>query len=168
VSEFVGRTGSMRVYSYPETRRSGSDPLTAFARNFATGTKGSNTVGPDGLDIVWNAIDVGVDPDNDVPITPKATGQLLITGVITLTNGTGAPIDAVVTVHLDGVAAGPSFATMTIPAGATAAIPFMAETEVISPLNEEHLIQVFVDGDGLTTVSDGSVINVQEVVLSTG
>lgn len=167
MTEFVGRTGSNRTYSYPDTQRRG-DPLTAFARNFATGTKGGTEIGPAGLDIVWNAIDVGADPSSDVEITPKSTGELLVTGVITLTNDTGAPIVAAVTVHLDGAAAGPSFSAATIPAGATVSIPFMAETVVISPLNALHLIQVHIDGEGLTTVLDGSVINVQEVVISTG
>lgn len=166
MTEFVGRTGSMRVYSYPETRRGGSAPE-ALARNFATGTKGAFDVGA-GIDITWNSIDVGTDPSTDIPITPLSTGQLLISGVVTLTNPTGAPVTATVTPHLDGSAAGPSFAATTIPAGATVSIPFIAETPVISPLNVEHLVQVTVDGNGLTTVSDGSTVNVQEVPVSTG
>lgn len=164
MSEYVGRTGALRVYSYPETGRGRG--AAAFARNFATGTKGAFAIDPAGSNITWNSIDVGTDPSEDVPITPLSTGEVLITGIVTLTNPTGAPILASVTPHVDGSAAGPSFAATTIPAGATVSIPFIAETAILSL--SQHLIQIFVDGDGLTTVSDGSTINVQEVSVSTG
>ena len=167
MSEFVGRTGSMRVYSYPEAPRGGAAAL-PFARNFATGTKSGAAIGPSGLNIVWNAIDVGTDPSADVPITPLSTGEVLVTGVVTLINNTGGTLLATVTVHLDGSAVPAPISATSIPAGARVSIPFMAETEIISPLNEQHLIQIFVDGDGLDTVADGSVINVQEVPVSTG
>jgi hypothetical protein len=168
MTEFVGRTGSHRVYSYPETRRS-SNPLTAFARNYATGSKTGIVIGAGGSNVTWNAVDAGVPPTTaDIPITPIATGIVLVSGVVTIENTTGAPILATVTVHLDDVAVPVPFAATTIPAGATVAIPFLAETEAISPLSETHRIQVFVDAEGATILVDGAVANVQEVAVATG
>lgn len=166
MSEFVGRTGSLRVYSYPETRRAGSAPL-PLARNYATSTKGE-AIGPSGLQINWNSIDVGPDPSTDIQITPLSTGELLISGVVTFTNDGGASIGASITVRL-GVGDIPvPVSVTTIPANSTVAVPFLVETEIISPLNELHLIKVFVQGDGLAIFSTGTVVNVQEVPVSTG
>ncbi len=54
MSEFVGRTGAQRLYSYPENRRAAA--LGLFARNFATGPKISTEAGEDVL-LPWNLID---------------------------------------------------------------------------------------------------------------
>ena len=56
MTEFVGRAGALRVYSYPETPRR-VNPLTAFARNFATGPKNETTIADVEVRIPWNAID---------------------------------------------------------------------------------------------------------------
>jgi hypothetical protein len=138
--------------------------VTPFARNFATGTKGSTAVGA-GIALTWNSIDVGTDPSTDVPITPITTGEVLVTGVITLNNPTGAPILATIQVQVDGSAVA-TFSATTIAAGAEASIPFVAEAGVLSLA--QHIVTVTIDGNGLTTVSDGSSINVEEVPLSTG
>lgn len=169
MTEFVGRTGSNRVYSYPETRRSGSDPLLAFARNYATGTKGGIEVGALGLEIPWNSVDAGLPPTTaDVPITPVSTGVVLISGDTTINNPTGAPIDVTVTVHVAG-SAGAEFSRTTLAAGATAAIPFLAESiPANTPVGVTTQIQVFVDGEGALLVADGSAVSVQEVAVATG
>lgn len=164
MTEFVGRTGSLRLYSYPETRRGGA--AVSYARNYATGTKGGSLIGPAGREITWNAIDVGSDPSIDVPITPLSTGVVLVSGVATLLNGTGAPILVTIRVHVDDVAVGAPFAATTVPAGGEMAIPFLAETDVLSL--SAHFIQIFVDGDGANLIADGSAVNVQEVPVSTG
>lgn len=166
MTEFVGRTGANRAYSYPETRQAGIAPP-PLARNYATGTKGAVGVGAGGLTVVWNAIDVGTDPSTDVPITPLSTGEVLISGVITFQNTTGAPINSSITVQIDGPIPVPTFVT-TIAAGATVSVPFLAQTGIISPLNEQHVVQVFVTGNGLTVTADNSVIDIQEVPVSTG
>ena len=165
MSEFVGRTGSMRVYSYPE-RRGGGEAL-PFARNYATADKGQ-TVGPGGRLVQWNSIDVGPDPSTDIQITPLSTGQILVSGVVTLNNPTGASIGASITVELDGAPITVPVFVTTILAGDSAAVPFLVETEIISPLNEQHLIQVLVTGNGLAIVDGEGVANVQEVPVSTG
>ena len=240
MSEFVGRTGSKRVYSYPETPRSGIG-LVLFARNFATGPKTSQAIGA-GINVPWNAIDVsaqkftiaaggttvsiagdqtgsylnadtvtltptapaagapvtktitsvpvfaagfttfsidsaidatttaGTISDNsntNVPITPKSTGVVLISGVITAINSSGASVNVTATVHVNGVAvpAG-TFSSSTVPDGGFAAIPF--EVEALIPVGETQNIQVFMDGTGAFVEGDGSAINVQEVPVSSG
>lgn len=241
MTEFVGRTGALRVYSYPDNSRAAA--LALFARNFATGPKVDTAVGAP-TEIPWNAIDStalaftvtagdvtvsipgdvtgrfsngdsvtilptrpdvlpvlsrsvasvpafagGVTtfdlnspidgsttggaiennstPSADVPITPRSTGVVLVSGVATILNDTGGPIDAVVNVMVDGTALPvPSSITTTIPAGATAAIPFMAEAFL--PVGTTTPIQVQVTGTGATIVADSSVVNVQEVSVATG
>jgi|WetSurMetagenome_2_1015567.scaffolds.fasta_scaffold38239_4 hypothetical protein len=240
MSEFVGRTGSNRVYSYPETPRSGI-ALTLFARNFATGPKASQAIGA-GINVPWNAIDVtaqkftiaaggttvsiagdqtgsylnadtvtltptapvagapvtktitsaptfaaglttfsidsaidatttaGTISDNsntNVPITPKSTGVVLISGVVTAINSSGASVNVTATVHVNGdaVPAG-TFSSATVPDGGFAAIPF--EVEALIPIGATQNIQVFMDGAGAFVEGDGSAINVQEVPVSSG
>lgn len=163
MSEFVGRTGSNRIYSYPETGRSGG--ALSLARNYAAGIKGG-TISVDPALINWNSIDVGPDPSTDVQITPLSTGEILVSGVVVFFNSTGAPIDATITVQLDSVAIPVPVFLDAIQPGATASVPFLVETEIISPLNETHLIQISVTGVGLFV--EDCVVNVQEVPVSTG
>lgn len=165
MSEFVGRTGALRVYSYPEPRRSGGE-ASAFARNYATGVK-STSIGA-GIQVNWNSIDVGTDPDEDIPITPLLSGVVLVSGVLTVSNPTGAGVLVAINVQLDDASIPIPTASTLIPANSTVAIPFLAETEAISPLNEQHLIQIFVSGSGCTLSSAGCVCNVQEVPAATG
>lgn len=59
MSEFVGRTGSRRVYSYPESRRNTTLP---FARNFAAGPGETTDVASgagviDGTQIPWGVVE---------------------------------------------------------------------------------------------------------------
>lgn len=241
MSEFVGRTGSNRVYSYPETSRASAIALALFARNFATGPKNSTAIGA-GINVPWNSIDVsgqqftiaanGVtvsiagdqtgsyvngdsvtltpttpvagapvtktiasvpafaagfttfdidsaidatttagtisdDTDTNVPITPKSTGVVLISGVVTAINSSGAPVNVTATVHINGTAvpAG-TFSSATVPDGGFAAIPF--EVEALIPIGETQNVQVFMDGTGAFVESEGAAINVQEVPVSTG
>jgi len=165
MTEFVGRTGSHRNYSYPETNRGGS-PLVAFARNYAVGSK-STDIGA-GIQVIWNSIDAGTDPDEDIPVTPRATGIILVSGILTVTNDSGGDVDVVINVQLDDVSVPVPTMTTTIPDGATVAIPFLAETEAISPLGDQHFIQIFVSGADTELVSSGCVCNVQEVAVATG
>lgn len=165
MTEFVGRTGSHRNYSYPETpRRGGSTP---YARNFASGPKPDQQINS-GLEVPWNAVDAPADivtPTPDVPITPLSSGVVLISGVVTIHNSSGDPVLVTCTVRLDGSALQP-FSATTIPAGDTASIPFLAETDI--PVGETHQIEVSLDGDGTVLLADGSVMNVQEVPAATG
>ena len=58
MTEFVGRTGSRRVYSYPETPRGAPAALVLFARNFATGPKPDFVIPALGGRAPWSSVDV--------------------------------------------------------------------------------------------------------------
>jgi hypothetical protein len=163
MSEFVGRTGSRRVYSYPEAQRGSA--LSTFARNFATGPKGAPAVAGQ---LEWNSIDVGSDPSSDVPITPRSTGIVVISGAVGLSNTSGAPIIVTVQVQVNGISIGSTFQS-TIPDGSFGSIPFLAETiPADTPVGVTTPIQVFVSGAGAVTPVDSSAISVQEVSVATG
>jgi hypothetical protein len=239
MTEFVGRTGAQRVYSYPENPRAAA--LGLFARNFATGPKVSTEISGATL-IPWNAIDTtakafsiaagGVTvhiagdvtalfnsgdnvsilplvpatlpvvagtiatvpafaggettfdltapidgstlggaiennstPTVNVPITPRATGVVLVTGVVGIINGSGSPVNASVTVEANGIPV-PVVSFAAIGDGTNVTIPFMAE--VFLPIGLTSSIQVSVTGDNADLLADGSAINVQEVSISTG
>jgi len=175
VSEFVGRTGSLRVYSYPEPRFSGNS--LPFARNFALGTKTAR-LATDGIQIPWNSIDVppvapitpcGVQGCVDVPITPLSTGIVLVSGTISLVNGGVAPTTVTVTVQVNGVTLPvPSYVT-TIVNGARAVIPILAETTPgETPVGVTSFIEIFVIGDTISVEPDGSSLGLQEVSVATG
>ena len=170
MTEFVGRTGALRVYSYPETPRAVS-PLAAFARNFATGPK-EITIGSGGIQIPWNSIDVPPPSGNvDVPITPRATGVVLISGVVTVQNSSGISADVVVTIQVNGVALPPAtfFGIAPLPDGETVTIPFLAETSPTdTPVGVTSNIEIFVVGLNVTLATDDSAVSVQEVSVATG
>lgn len=243
MSEFIGRTGSHRSYSYPEAPRGGGNPLTAFARNFASGPKTGTDLGAGGVEIPWNSIDAlstpftiaaagvtvsipgdvtavfingekvrvaptvpvstptvlrtivtppvfaagfttfnlsgnidgsttagFIDDQTSVPITPRATGIVLVSGIVTVRNTTGAPIEIQIIVRVDGVNQPvPNTLLFTIAAtNSKAVIPFMAELAPFSPLNETHFVEIFVTGNGGTLLADSSAIEVQEVSVATG
>lgn len=75
MTEFVGRTGSRRLYSYPETPRGGG--ALAFARNSAVGPDAPLAITQAGVLTTWSAVEsLAVTPPNttNVPITPRVTG----------------------------------------------------------------------------------------------
>lgn len=155
--------------TYPTSSRGFGAGL--FARNFATGPKLITDV-PDGggVQIEWNSIDVGVDPDENVAITPRSTGSVLITGVITAHNGTVGQVALRVFVQIDDVSLPlPPGDLITIEGDGIVAIPILAETSI--PVNTTHNVQILVvadTADAIDLPSDGSSLNVQEVPASTG
>jgi hypothetical protein len=154
-------------HTYPESPRIGN-ALTAFARNFATGPKVDTAIGA-GIQVPWNAVDAGTPPTTaDVPITCRSTGIVIVSGVVTISNPSGAPILVTATVQVDGVAT-TSFSATTVPAGGEATIPVLAETDPgTTPIGATHQIEISIDGNGATIVGDGSSISVQEVSVATG
>jgi hypothetical protein len=245
MTEFVGRTGAQRVYSWPENPRAAA--LALFARNFATGPKINTDIIDGGIRISWNSTDVaapsapftivptmttvsiagdvaaqlhngdivtltpilpfvgapavrqittvpvfggvfttfsinmaidgvttaGVISDSaNVPITPRATGVVRISGVVTFLNSSGSPIDlATVQVQVNGI-------TLPSPDDARVGpladedvitIPFLAETTPTdTPIGTTALIQILVTGVDATLFADDSVLDVQEVSIATG
>lgn len=91
-------------HSYPDTPR--PQPAGAFARNSANGVTGQPlAVTVAGVQIPWFQREVAGPTPVDVPITPKSTGAIHISGVFQFqNNNTGAgPQDAKVQLQFGGV-----------------------------------------------------------------
>lgn len=115
---------------------------------------------------IGGAIENASTPTVNVPITPRTTGVVLITGVVGFINGgSGGPINVSVTVEANGT---PVIVTSyeSVVDNTSATIPFMAE--VFLPVGVTSNIQVSVTGDNADLIGDGSAINIQEVSVSTG
>ena len=175
MSEFVGRTGHKRNYSYPVPRFTGL--VGPFARNYATGPAGETPTaigtGP-GTVVPWNFIAVG-GAGTDVPITPKATGYLRITGMLTIVNTGGSPESVQVQVQIGLVSLSvPAEEEVTVPAGDSVAIPIFAEVDpTISPnvpVGSTRDIEILLtaSGGGLGLVGESSILDIQEVQKPTG
>jgi hypothetical protein len=176
MSEFVGRTGSLRVYSYPEPRRSSGESA-LFARNFALGVKNAIDA-TDGVQIRWPTIDVPpsapITPCDsngcvDVPITPLSTGIVLVSGAISITNSGDAPTTVTINVQVNGSSLlNPTFIA-TIADGTTEVIPILVETDPAeTPVGVTTHIEVFVLGDSMFVAADGCTLSLQEVSVATG
>jgi len=105
-------------------------------------------------------------PTVNVPITPRTTGVVLITGVVGITNGSGGPVNVTVAVVVNGGTPIPVASAAPVPDGTLMTLPFMAEAFL--PLGPTSNIQVVVTGDGADLTADGSAINIQEVSVATG
>lgn len=111
----------------------------------------------------------------DVPITPRTTGIVLVSGVVTFKNKTGAPVDeATIQVAVDGVAQTVPFDLQFGPlaAGDSITLPFMAELLPV-PLGPmvvgtKAYIQIIVTGDTLDVLAEDSALEIQEVSFATG
>lgn len=174
MTEFVGHAIGTRHYSYPETPR-GAGAL-AFARNVAGGPAGEVptdiAVSP-GTQVPWSGIAVGTAPSVNVPITPKVTGHLRITGVLTIVNVSGTPRLVLVQLQIGGVTPVliPEIEQPTIPAGDIVAVPILFETAPPqTPIGTTSNIQILLtaSGAGLGLVQLSSILDIQEVGLETG
>jgi hypothetical protein len=184
MTEFVGRTGSNRVYSYPETGGRGA-ATSALARNFASGPPPSDSPIPittTGDQIVWDFIQSGAPSGIDVPITPHVTGQLLVTVSTTVENSSDAPADLKVQLQVDAGAgpvtvtppADPQDAHTTVEANGSVMVSFTAllpgpppAFTVGTPIKIEVLLTASAD-NSLVMVAESSTIEIQEVLPATG
>lgn len=168
MTEFVGRTGAQRAYSYPETRRGGGSE--SFARNFASGPKEGDTIPIVGSVIVWNAIDAGDDPSTDVPITAAVTGIIRISAVIAVVNPSGTPRNVIAALFVDDVAVPtPSGWGGTVAANGALAFPILAEVETTVGVTSNITVIVTPSVDSVLILSeDSSTIDIQEVSVATG
>jgi len=108
-------------------------------------------------------------PTTDVPITPRTTGVVLISGVVTLGNDSGDPITVVtVEVQVDGVSVAVPDDSRVAPLadGQAITLPFLAEVEL--PIGTTSNIQIIVTGEDTLILADSAVINIQEVSVATG
>jgi len=180
MTEFVGRTGSHRVYSYPEARRNTTVP---FARNFAAGPSSSGgsdqpilvqDVGtPSNNAVLWSLLEVGTSPNINVPITPKSSGIVRISGVLTVLNSDASPHTVWVVIVVDGVAVPDPFNEVFTVAGGEgtyAVIPFLTETSplAIGVTSTVEILVIADTNDVLTLTRASATLDLQEVVPATG
>lgn len=186
MGEFIFNRGRSRTaHGYPDTRAGANSPpaTLAFARNFAQGpgTEVAQAITTTGTQIEWGDVDVpNVDPE-DIPITPKSTGIIRVSGVVVVQNDHDAtPHNVTVQVQIDDVTILTPAAMVTIDQAAAAdesngleAIPFLVEIEGIvvgATINIEVLVtSANASSDGhLSIVVNDSTCEVLEVPVSTG
>lgn len=171
MTEFVGRTGAMRLHSYPETRRGGG-ALQSFGRNFAWGPASVTPVDIIPIQVPWETIASGAPAGTDVPITLVSTGIICIRAVLCFKNQSDTTnIDVFIDVQIDGV-------SMSLPATIQATainpngslvVPVLAQTDAIALGAHNVQIQVGANADSeILLVSQDSSIEVQEVPAATG
>jgi len=105
-------------------------------------------------------------PTVNVPITPRTTGVVLITGVVGFINGSGSSVNVSVTVEVNGTAVPVVISHDAVEDGTETTVPFMVE--VFLPVGTPSQIQVSVTGDNADLITDGSALNIQEVSVATG
>lgn len=184
MTEFVGRTGSKRAYSYPETR-AGANTLSPFARNYGQGPalESATLVASAGTEIPWSTVDVpGTDPLHDIPITPQSTGNLMVQGVVSLRNTSeiqAVRVQIQVEIGLITPTAYPipRDEEVEVPlavegAAGVVAVPFSVEIpgQAVGVTTIVRILVTDLDGGGTTVfVTDqSSTCEVQEVAASTG
>jgi hypothetical protein len=177
MSEFVGRTGANRVYSYPEGPRGAGTPPQLFARNFASAPDTQTLVDADpGSQIIWNSMDVGTAPSADVPITPAVTGIIRVAAVICLKNTSSDPqvlsgVQAIVQVGNPPVdTLIPFLERASIDIGEAVVIPILTETapQPIGVPTSISILLIAGDAGAISLVSQSSSLDIQEVSAATG
>ena len=168
----IGRKFAQHVY--PSTGGRGGGAAAALARNFATGPKSDTEITGGGILVPWNGIDVGASPSVNIPITPKSTGIVTISGIITISNSSESSFDIEIDVQVEGsVLPNASFFLVPLAAGETIGIPFLAETTPTdTPVGVTKHVQISVNGDpgdvDLILLVEASAISIQEVSTATG
>lgn len=156
-------------HSYPDTRGGGAGGV--FSRNFASGPATETDITVDGVQLPWNAVDVGT-PGADVQITPNVTGIVQIDGVITMKNHSSGIV--IVNIQAQVGSLGlliPLAEAVSMPANALAAIPVL--TEFSAPIGVAALVQILVEsadagGNEISIVMESSTLSLQEVSAATG
>lgn len=171
MSEFVGRTGSHRVYSYPDRR--GGNPAALFARNFAGGpTLDTEIADGAGTQVPWAVIESGAPASVNVPITPRSTRIILISGVIVVKSSSASTSSITLFVEIDGASTLiPDLERNTISAFGFEAIPFLTENSAFLPIGvlANISIRLIASAAGALVFSSlSSTINIQEVLAATG
>ncbi len=173
MTEFIGRTGSKRVYSYPVTPRGASASGAGFARNFAIGPASPQDVFTTGTAITWQAVDVpGTNPE-DVPITPRSTGNIRVSGVVTVENASVNSDSVTVQLKVNGVLftfPAPKSSTGQSGEGGFIAIPYLVVFKGLSigvPVVTQLIVTAEADGE-ITLTTGNSTLNVEEVQNATG
>lgn len=171
MSEF--RSGNKaKSHPYPATPRGGG--ALAFARNFASGPALDTAFSLSSpQQINWNVKDSGSPPGVDVPITVRATGRFLISGMVSVENTSASPVNVQVTIQVNGL-------SLPVPASArslldaapaenvsTIVIPFTTLLATGLLPGTAFNVQVLVSADDDVTtssiVAESCTIEIQEI-----
>lgn len=169
MTEFVGRTGSRRLYSYPDTPRGLN--AASFARNAAIGPDTDPVdISDAGTQVPWAFIESGAPAGVNIPITPRATGRVLISGVLSIANTAEGALDVQVQIQVDGsTITFPLLEKTTIPAGGFGTLPIVAVPPLMTVGTAKNIsILVTASAEGLQLSPESSELNIQEVPLATG
>ncbi len=148
-----------------------------YARNFATGPVDGSTniaITGDGTALPWNLPDVGT-PGINVQITPKSTGIILITGVITVKNSSENVVNISLKVKVNGVFIAAPFGeetTIDNNDDGFGILPVLAEVKGLTigtPIDVEFwCLSSASDPADCSYVMASSSIEIQEVLAATG
>jgi hypothetical protein len=156
-------------HTYPENR--GGAAAALFARNFAEGPLINTTITDGGIQIPWAFVESGAPAGVNVPITPRSSGILRISGVIVIAST--AEVDRVVSlvVQVNGASMSvPLTEANTVTAGGFEVVAFATETLAL-PIGPTYNVQIFLNAsapDELLVEARSSTIEVQEILAATG
>jgi hypothetical protein len=152
--------------TYPTSRGLGG---LSYARNYAGGpaTPQGVVVAP-GAPVNWALVESTGAAGTSVPITPKSTGLVLVSGTIVATNGAGTVQSLSVQVAVDGVLATPASVVALGAAGTANSEATVAFQALLGPLSVgiAHSVTVVVlasAGGDVTLATGDSTVSVQEV-----
>ncbi len=174
MTEFVGRTGALRLYSYPETPRGGA--AAALARNAAFGPTNTTPILTSPTSVPWQSLDVGT-AGVTVPITPRVTGVVRIIGVVGVKSSSVIQESLTVHVAVDGeLLFIPFDPAPTIEPGGYILIPILTEVNAFTngaalPLNVTATVQVVLTAnnpDVLSIDPGSSSLDINELLPATG
>ncbi len=156
-------------HTYPQARATSTVPL---ARNSASGPATAQVI-PASAFVTWSVIESGTVAGVNVPITPKSTGIVHVTGVITVSSVDGATVELSVR-NPDAIYPVPAAEVVTIPSADSVAIPF--DVILGAGANGPALaigvpisIRVQLDaGPEITVAATSSTISIREVTPVTG
>lgn len=170
MTEFVGRTGSKRVYSYPTQPRF-ANLEGPFARNSASGPTTDTPIVTTGTQVNWDDIASTGAGGVNIPITPKSTGIIRVTGMFEVTCAGEGEVDVEINIQIGGVTFPiPEDPIITVRPGGGVMIPFvivLSGFTVGATTNIQMLLTAEVDS-ALTLEGQSSVVDVQEVSIATG
>jgi hypothetical protein len=168
MSEF--RSGNKaKSHPYPATPRfSGASGAGPFAQNFANGPGADVFAAPAGTSIPWTALAVGAAGIN-VPITPKTSGNVIITTAVALRNiGVDDQDDVFVKVQIGGVDVDPP-GNVQISMDPSQARVVTLVVRAVLPVGVLANVSVVVTGDTDISIDVGnSTIEIHEAPTATG
>lgn len=165
MTEFVGRTGALRLYSYPETRGTGPLP-SAYARNFAQGPTVDTDLTTGGVQIPWDFIEGDSALGVDAPITPHVTGRMIFRGSVVVKNTSGAPADVSLQVEVEGSPLLVPLIAATVPANGVMTLPFVILSQslfTVGALKNIQVLMIAASDGALSLATDGSTLEIQEM-----